>query len=104
MLEDKADARPRSIRPQLSIFGRNESVEEHFFYARMIMEVFNVPESRNGASDMHVKRRSAMSGQRTTEARRDGRAFKKPGESFAAGRIQLEDIDRLGLQHAPEVQ
>jgi len=83
---------------------RNEAVKQHALDADVIMEVLDIAESRGRTSHMHMERRGAVSGDRAAETRRDCRSFEESRESLAASCVELQNIDGLGLEHAPEVE
>ena len=63
MLECEAIAGPREIRTDHAAFWRRRTLKQHVLDAHVVMKPFEMAQSRNGASDVQMQSRCAMTGQ-----------------------------------------
>src|SRR5262249_18398498 len=103
-LEDETHSWTRPVRCELTIFGRDKSIEEHGFNSCVIVEILYVAKLRNRTADVHMQRGRAVRGDRTSEACRDSGSFEEAGESLPPRCVQLNDIHGSRFQHVAEIQ
>ncbi len=61
-LQFEAKSVPAEVRPDTTILGDGRTVEQHVLDADVIVEPFEMPEARDGAGCVKMKRRCAMAG------------------------------------------
>src|SRR5690349_16134739 len=79
------------------------SVKKHSLDANVIVKIFCVAHRGCSAADVKVQRRRAMRRKRNVTRVTQGCCLKKSTEPAAAGRVSLQDIDRVRFKHPPKV-
>ena len=93
----------REIRTKNSGDGLRDSVEQHLLNPDVIVEVFEVGDTRRGTTNVEMKSGSGMSRDRNLKRVRQFGGFHESGNPSAARRIDLKDVHRTGFEHALEI-
>jgi len=95
--------RAAKVEYELAVSHLGHAVEDHRLEAHVVEEVLDVDEPARRRRDVGVQRRRAVRGQRDTRRVAQCIALEKAGVAEAARRVDLLDVDRVGVQHAAHV-
>src|SRR6202042_3775212 len=78
-------------------------VEEHCLDAGVVVKVLQVAEVRDRGGDVGVQVRRAVAGDLQAAGGGHGGGAQPLGDTAAAGHVDLQAVNRLGVDHAGEV-